>query len=243
MKRIYTSIILALFLGIPAFSAEIESGTYSNLVAGISQVREPVVLGKYIVFTASGKARYTGIAFEYEKYKKTYSFQRIIHKDEKGLPQKDENGKPVDTVLFYITEIPAEMSEIRYRMVIDGLWTTDPLNPLVVYDYTNGMNISSIPVENYTIFQTKKTDQGPVRFAYEGKTGSTIRLAGTFNNWDSFMYEMEELTPGKYELTLPLPAGTWLYAYFEGTTQLRDSNNPERIYTKDGRVASVIIVE
>jgi hypothetical protein len=243
MKRTYATLLLSLILVLPGFSAEIESLTYNNLVAGISRVREPLISGKYIIFTASGSARFAGIAFEHEKFGKTWPFRRIVKKDEMGLPQKDASGKPLDSILFYIAEIPPDMSEIRYRVVIDGLWTTDPQNPSIIYDYENGMNLSRVAVEKYEIFATSNINKGQVRFTYEGKTGSVIRLAGSFNGWDPFMYEMVETDYGKYELVLPLPPGKWFYAYFEGTTQLRDTTNSERVYTKDGRVASVVVVE
>ncbi len=242
MKRIYRALIAALILAAPAFGAGIESVAYNNLVASISRVREPVVSGKYIIFTASGSARHTGIAFEHEQYKKTWSFQRIVRRDELGKPQKDENGQLREQILFYIAEIPPGMREIRYRMVIDGLWTTDPLNKSTAYDYDSGMNVSSIPVDYYEIFQTQNVNRDVVRFTYNGTTGRTIRLAGTFNNWDPFMYEMTEFREGQYELVLPLPAGTWYYAYYEGTSQLPDNTNAERVYTRDGRVASVVEV-
>lgn len=240
MKRIYLTFITALCLLLPLSGAEIEAVTYNTLVASISQAREPVVSGKYIIFTASGKARYTGIAFEHEKYGKIYPFQRMVRKDEYGKPRKGNDGKPLDSTLFYIAMVPPGMHEIRYRMVIDGLWTTDPLNSSTAYDYDNGMTVSTLPVEYYEIFQTNNVDKGQVRFTYEGNPGSTITLAGSFNNWDPFMYEMEETSPGKYELTLPLPNGTWYYAYFEGTSQLADNTNHQQVYTRDGRVASVI---
>lgn len=243
MKRSYISLLLSLLLITPAFTAGIESVAYNNLVASISRVREPVVSGRYIIFTACGTARHTGIAFEYEKYKKIYSFQRIIKKDELGKPQKDAQGKALESILFYITEIPPGLREIRYRMVIDGLWTTDPLNANTAYDYDNGINISTLPVEYYEIFQTNNVNQGHIRFTYNGKPGSLIRLAGTFNNWDPFMYEMTETSPGKFEIVLPLPRGTWFYAYFEGTNQMPDNTNHDRVYTKDGRIASVVTVE
>ncbi len=238
MKRLYTALLTALILITPGFSAEIESTTFNNLMAGISRSREPVVSGRYIVFTASGTSRHAGIAFEYENYRNIHSFQRLVRKNE-----KNEKQKTADTVLFYISEIPPGLNEIRYRMVIDGLWTTDPMNQDSVYDYGNGMNISIVPVEYYEVFQTQNVNRGQVRFTYTGESGKTIRLAGTFNNWDPFMYEMAETSPGKYELILPLPAGKWYYAYFEGSTQLTDNTNREQVYTKDGRVASVVTVE
>lgn len=241
MKRI------ALFLAglvalVPLFGADIEPVAYSNLVAGISRARSPVVSGKYIIFTARGTARYTGISFDHEQYRTVWPFKRIVRKDEKGEPVRDETGKPLENVLFYIAEVPPETTEIRYRMVIDGLWTTDPLNPSSAYDYANGMMVSTLAVDRYEVFTTSIRKNTGVRFACISEPGKTVRLAGSFNNWDPFMYEMTETKDGYYELALPLPAGTWYYAYFTGTEQIPDSLNPDRVYTKDGRVASVIEV-
>ena len=243
MKRIYLVLIAALCLALPASGAGIESTAYNNLVATITRVREPVVSGKYVVFTAPGNARHVGISFEFEKYQQIHSFKRIIRRDEFGKPQKDETGKLRDEILFYVAEIPPATSELRYRMVIDGLWTTDPQNGAIAYDYDNGMDVSTLPVTYYENFQTNNVSRGQIRFACEAKPGMTVTLAGTFNNWDPFMYEMEETSPGRYELALPLPRGTWYYAYFLGTSQLADTTNHERVYTKDGRVASVVTVD
>lgn len=219
-------------LGVSA--AGIESVTLNTLMAGITRVREPVVSGRYVVFTASGDSRFTGIAFDFERYGKTHHFQRLI--------RRDADGEQLENVLFYIAEIPPETGEIRYRMVIDGLWTTDPANGETQYDYANGMSVSRLSVPRYETFQTAQKATGAVRFTWEGGHGKKITLAGSFNGWDPFMYEMEERAPGRYELDLPLPAGTWYYAYFEGTDQLPDPNNEDRAYTKDGRVASVVTV-
>lgn len=242
MKRIILSFTVALIALLPLSGAGIEAVTYNNLVASISRVREPVVSGRYIVFTASGKARHTAVSFEYENYTQMHSFKRIVRKDENNKPAKDEFGREIEPILFYIAEIPPGYGEIRYRMVIDGLWTTDPLNANTAYDYENGMMVSTLPVEYYEIFQTSNVSKDFVRFTYAGNPGETIRLAGTFNDWDPFMYEMTEISPGKYELLLPLPAGTWYYAYFNGTQQIPDNTNHNRVYTKDGRVASVVVV-
>jgi len=244
MKPIYISLALTFLILFPSLASGIESVKYSSLVAQISRASAPVIVdGRYVIFTASGNARHTAISFEYENYTKSYSFQRLVRKDENNKPRVDANGKTDMGVLFYIAEIPSALHEIRYRMVIDGLWTTDPLNAQTEYDYNDGMMVSTLPVDYYEVFQTANVNQGQVRFTYEGTPGSMIELAGSFNNWDPFMYEMTETSPGKYELLLPLPAGTWYYAYFEGTTQLKDNTNSERVYTKDGRVASAVTVK
>lgn len=235
MKRTLITMVAALVALLPLSAGGIEAKDYNYLVSGITVPREPVVSGRYIVFTASGKARYTAVAFEHENYTELHSFKRLV--------RKDENGKDKEAVLFYIAEVPSESRELRYRMVIDGLWTTDPQNRNEAYDYRNGMMVSTLPVEYYEVFQTSNVSEDRVRFTWNGAPGKSITLAGTFNNWDPFMYDMTETSPGKYELVLPLPAGTWYYAYFDGTSQLADVTNQDRAYTKDGRVASVITIK
>lgn len=232
-------ILLSLF---PLIGNEIDSLTYSTLVSSISRAQAPIVSEKYVVFTARGTARFAGIAFEHEQYKTTWPFKRLSRKDEKGEPQKDSQGKAIESILFYIAEIPPETSELRYRMVIDGLWTTDPLNSQTSYDYTNGMMVSTLSVDRYEVYKTVSKTNESVRFICISEPGKLIKLAGTFNNWDPFMYEMTEIKAGYYELYLPLPKGTWYYAFFSGSSQIPDSINHERVYTKDGRIASVIVV-
>ncbi len=235
MKRYIALIALAILASaLTVSAADIESVTLSDILAGIGRARAPVVAGKYVVFTAPGNARYTGIAFDFEEYRQTHPFKRIV--------RRDADGKPLENTLFYIAEIPPETSEINYRMVVDGLWTTDPLNPSKTYDYENGMTVSKVLVPRYEVFKTSAAPAGLVRFTWEGETGRHIALAGSFNGWDPFMYALEEREPGRYSLELPLPKGTWYYAYFEGTDQLPDLANDNRVYTKDGRVASVITV-
>ncbi len=239
MKIRYLAIIAAIAVAFPVSGAGIDPSTYNDLVATIKDAAPPARItteaGHFIVFTATGSARYAAIAFAHEQYKTQHPFKRLVH--------RDENGKKIDDVLFYIAEVPPESRELQYRMSIDGLWTVDPLNRQTEYDYQNGMMVSTLPVDYYDVFKTASEPEGQVRFTYEGASGDEIRLAGSFNGWDPFMYEMTETSPGRYEITLPLPPGTWYYAFFSGTTQLPDLTNETRVYTKDGRVASVVSVK
>ncbi|HNQ96878.1 MAG TPA: isoamylase [Treponemataceae bacterium] len=242
MKRIIILICFALCAVAPLVAAGIEAITYSNLVSTISRVRSPAVSGTYVVYTASGRARHTGIAFEHENYTQVHSFQRLIRKDEFGKPRRTESGKLEDTILFYIAQIPPQTSAIRYRIVVDGLWTADPENPLQEWDAERGFSVSVLEVDSYEVFKTSNVQSNTVRFTCIAPSGQKVSLAGSFNNWDPFMYEMTETSAGMYELTLPLPRGTWYYAYFQGTTQVPDTTNSDRAYTRDGRVASVITI-
>jgi hypothetical protein len=126
---------------------------------------------------------------------------------------------------------------------VDGLWTIDPRNP------NRRVNPSSGIVHSYIgLPDLRKKDapleeaSGSLRFTYSGGSGEIVTVGGSFNNWDPFMYELIEESPGSYALSLPLPPGTYRYAYFYRGERLLDSRNPRKVYTVDGRIASEAVV-
>ena len=231
---------VAMGLAADAESRLLDDVQYASIVAEISEPQAPVVSERHIIFTAPGNARHTAIAFEHENYAILHDFKRLAPR---GSSLSAASERSARSTLFYIMELPPDTSEIRYRIVRDGLWMPDPLNPRSVYDFETGARVSVLQVEPYSIYKTASAGGNLVRFVYEGESGEIIRLAGTFNNWDPFMYEMKEVARGRYELLIPLPKGTWYYAFFHGTTQIRDESSAMKVYTKDGRIASVITVE
>jgi hypothetical protein len=223
-------------------TTEEESYSLQNLISGIKKVQSPVVTEDYIIFTADKNARFTGIAFDFENYSKIHTFQRLI--------TRDSEFEPVDSLLFYICKIPEKTTNISYRLIIDGIWTYDPINENKYYSYEADTYFSVVKIENPKKEKTEKilaaetahSVTGHTRFVYLGKPGEKIRLGGTFTNWDSFIYELEETSPGFYEITLALPKGSYFYAYYKGTTSFVDETNPDKAYTPDGRIASVLHV-
>ena len=222
--------------------SEEESYSLENLISGIKEVQSPIVTEDYIIFTADKKARFTGIAFDFENYSKIHTFQRLI--------TRDSEYEPIDSLLFYVCKIPEKARTISYRLVIDGIWTYDPINENKYYSYEADTYFSVVKIDNPIIektenlvpVETTSSLTGHTRFVYSGKPGQKIRLGGTFTNWDSFIYEMEETSPGFYEITLALPKGKYFYAYYKGTSSFVDETNPDKAYTPDGRVASVLHV-
>lgn len=222
-----------LILNLSVFSqTNIDSYFYNQIADGITEVTAPQVYDNYIIFTATGN-RHAGISFEHENYCKIHSFKKI----------NGENLKNGKTVLFYIADIPEDISEIRYRLVIDGLWSCDPENTDTVFDAVHGMNVSYLKVPVRKTYKTKVENSNSVKFTYIGEAKKQIKLAGNFNNWDPFMYELTEVVPGRYEIAINLPKGKWFYSYFSGSTQLPDTTNKNYVYTADGRRASVISIE
>jgi len=211
----------------------IESDTYLNLVGDIIRTSAPKIVDKYIIFTASSASRHVAVAFEHEKYATLHSFRRLV-------PDKEAGGVLLEPVLFYIMELPEKMTKLRYRLVFDGLWTQDPLNENEEFDFDNRMTVSVVTFPPRRDIRTRIIDGKCVNFVYVGAPHIRVSVAGSFNNWDPFMYFMEETSDGIYELTLPLPKGTHTYSYFLGTEMKVDITNHDRAYSSDGKVVSIL---
>lgn len=235
MKKKILFIILLCFATFSVFkvSAEINQHTIDTIIKGIKEVGKPYVSNDCIVFTAEDTARHVGLAFDFDNFKTIHSLERLV------TYTYDNNEK--NSVLFYILPLPKDSSKISYRMIIDGLWTTDPKNPQKEY---NKEARTWLSVVNYPYTGIEKTVSNTdfVKFVYEGNPGEKIRLAGSFTNWDSFIYYLQETSNGHYELELPLPAGTHYYTFYNGLDVILDENNPNKVYTPEGRVACVISV-
>jgi len=218
----------------PTTAKDIADYARSKIIDQIEQPCPPYVQDGYLIFTADKSARFVGIAFGYENFRIIHPFQRLSH--------YETDGKPVDSVLFYITSYPKDVDEVSYKLIIDGLWTTDPLNSKRSFDKQTNSMLSIVNVERPEPI-TEKASNGNVRFVYYGESGQSIRLGGTFNNWDSYMYEMTEVSPGIYQIELPLPPGVYYYNFYNGINAMIDLKNSERAYTVDGRTASIIYVQ
>lgn len=234
MKRFFTILVLTVgaFFSLHAMD-KIDSYVYKKLIANIKEVSKPRIEGNYLIFTQNRNLRHAGIVFEFEKYKQVHNFIR--------LPKERE--EKTRGILFYILKLPEGLSEINYRLVLDGLWTADPQNDEGFYDYTLGLSVSQVKIPFIQTYRTEVLQNGEVQFYFKGTPGECVRLAGDFNGWDPFMYELEEVRPGEYFLVLPLPSGSWVYAFFIGGQQHHDPTNHNTVFSKNGKLASKIQVD
>jgi 1,4-alpha-glucan branching enzyme len=81
-----------------------------------------------------------------------------------------------------------------------------------------------------------------LKFSFRGPPGEIVTVAGNFNGWDPFMYELKESSAGFYSLTIPLPPGTYQYVFFHRGQRYADPYNPRRVYSRDGSAASEIVI-
>lgn len=241
MKKTKILLSAALFLGLAVSGLNAaESTNYQNfeldtLLHNIEKPCAPILTDDYIIFTADMHNRFVGIAFDFENYKIIHPFEIMTHTDDEGITSR--------RYMFYCYKREHKIASLKYRLVFDGLWTADPLNPNKEYDEDINLYFSKVEDPGSIKIYTQVTNDDSVHFIYKGQSGQTIRLAGNFTSWDPWIYTLKETSPGFYELNLPLTRGTYYYNYFIGLTPILDDSNPKKAYTMDGRSANVIVVD
>lgn len=198
-----------MFLGASGFDTELH-----HRILNSREASGPFVSGDTILFSypPDRRTRSVFLAFEHEHYRSFHTFERNPH----GI--------------FVLTiPVPAGTSALRYRLVVDGLWTVDPNAP-------SEMDSRGIPVSSVTIpadFSaprpgiTRNAD-GTTSFVFNGPPDSRVALVGDFNRWDPYLTPMVEswAFPGVYEVTLRIPADADYYRFVVNGREITDPANP-----------------
>jgi len=251
MKRIRFFLLLTLIFSFIPASAEAENWESYEVIERLltmSGPGTPEIYKDFVIFTAESSLRKVGISFAHENFAHTYWFRQLL------VPQDLLNapippGKKVPDpyinsgIQFHVLEVPENVQEVEYRLVINGLWTTDPNNSLTRRDQVSGLTLSVVrmPPRPVKLDPLKGLPEG-LTFTFKGPPGEIVTVAGSFNGWDPFMYELKESSAGVYTLTLPLLSGTYQYVFFCQGKRFVDLNNPRRSYSRDGKPASEITV-
>lgn len=222
-------VITAILLLLPGFAFTLEQPDL-NTHLEIRQMKEakpPYFLGNNCIITykAEHPIRAVGAAFEHEHFSKIHTFV------------KNEFNT---FILIYPIETNSTIEELRYRIVVDGLWMADPLNPHTIND-KNDIKISTIDVPDRLSRITSTPIVGPdgrVKFIYKGPAKRNVYLVGDFNNWDPFMYKMKESRTGFYELSLHLLPGEHFYYFLSNGLKILDPLNSDQGLDYEGDQAS-----
>jgi hypothetical protein len=251
MRRfIWGTLFVCLVVSIDSvFALDTESYDYIDRLLSIKEATGPAVYDDAVIFTAPSTYRKVGVAFANEDFATVHWFKNLMV-PVGDLPPYNPKAKVQPSryhdsgVLFFTYQIPENSDAIEYRLIINGLWTTDPLNPDARFDSESGLARSVVklpPIERRRV--STQMPEGAVVFYYKAAPGKTISVTGTFNNWDPFMYRMHEEESGKYTLTLTLPPGSYHYDFYEDGQFIPDPANRDRVYYDSGRVAGVITVK
>ncbi|MEW6564738.1 MAG: isoamylase [Spirochaetota bacterium] len=259
MKRFVLFFLLILFYSI-LYGLDMESFRFVDHLLSIKQASSPEIYEDAVIFTFPSTSRRVGVAFAHEGFSNIHWFKKLMKSEnppdtvtaEQNQNKKTKNSGPVyidSGVLFYVYEFPEGMKELQYRLIIDGLWITDPNNPKYQMDPSTGIMQSIVTLPDvYPVDIEKKpvvysAPSGSLRFMFDGDPGQRVTVAGTFNNWDPFMYTLPEIRPGHYELILPLAPGTYRYVFIYKGERVLDPNNPKKVYTREGYTASEAVVK
>jgi hypothetical protein len=255
----YLSVCLSLLLIIGKVQAlDTSSGEFINFMTGIEKPSAPVFFRDAVIFMAPSSYRSVGIAFASENFGKIHYFDDLLipkdhPADSKQQPTDDPKKAVMSVVtyqdsgiLFYAYKIPPGAASLRYRLIINGLWTRDPLNPDLIRDSGTGLLCShlAIPASRQELVnaQLPTPPAGILQLHYQGQAGHTVMAAGTFNNWDPFMYQLNETSPGNYSLNLPLPPGRYQYIFYDNGTRTTDGTTANKAYDENGNAVSVAVV-
>jgi len=232
-----------------AFAVDIESIESYKITEHLLSLKEPgppAFIEDMVVFTASSSLRRVGIAFADEGFYKVHWFRQL--KVSQDLLEMPPNPKKADFykdsgILFYVHKAPEGANELEYRLIINGLWTTDPVNPKTRRDSNSGLTWSTLALPaRIPEINPLKGPPGSLSFVFKGPPGETVSVGGSFNGWDPFMYELKEGPAGTYTINIPLPPGRYQYVFFYRGERFLDPNNARRVYSKDGRAASEIVL-
>jgi hypothetical protein len=241
-------ILFLIPLNMPLMGADLESPEFYDLLLSLPDTEGPQVFQDAVIFTSPSLHRRAGVALAAEGFATVHWMRKLlISQDplEAPAPGKKAPDPYKDSgLLFYVYEPPEGLTEIEYRLVLDGLWTIDPANPLNRRDRASGITNSLVilpPARKEPVLH--ENPRGILNFSFKGPPGETVTVAGSFNYWDPFMYELREYPEGVYTLGLALPPGTYQYLFFHRGERYLDPYNSRRAYTREGEAASEVVIE
>jgi len=249
-----TILIFVLFAIITAFSplntgaSDWENHDVVYRLLSIQEPGIPVIQDDFIIFTADSSIRRMGVAFAHENFANIYWFRLLLVPQDRINPvllpgEKIPSPNRDSGIQFHVQKIPNHLEEVKYRLIVNGLWTTDPTHSQSWRDPVSGLSMSviSLPHRPITPNVLNGLPDG-LSFTFNAPPGETVTVAGTFNRWDPFMYELREGPAGVYNLTIPLPPGTYQYVFFHRGERHLDQYNHNRAYARDGSAANVVVV-
>jgi len=212
-----------------AFAFDVTSVNLHLHLAGLKRAEKPSIVDRHLVLSVAGAYRFVGAAFSHEGWRTIHAFEI------------NSNG-----VFVLALPLPyGDAATVQYRLVLDGVWVADPANPDRVRDPGTGaaLSLARFPAQPKTVLGVwDPAVPNGATFYFEGEPGQRVTVAGSFNGWDPFIHELEEVAPGRYELRLTLSPGEYYYIFMYRGERLADPLNRRVLFGKDGRPVSALTV-
>lgn len=224
-------LILITLISLPAGAIENPELQVHLAITGMEQPKPPHFIDGNLILSYSSprNLRFVGAAFDHEEFRDIHPFV----KNDYGV-----------FILVYPLPKDKSITELRYRIMADGLWIPDPTAEHTVTDI-NGLELSRIAIpprfRRITEVPFVQSD-GKTRFIYSAPPGYRVYIAGNFNNWDPFMHRLTETEQGTYEIALRLQPGEHFYYFVSNGLTILDPRNPSRGVDYEGTEASLFRV-
>lgn len=232
MKRLYSFVVLILAGCVAVTALYADDPGIILAAAGLREAHGPQLFRDSFLFSyqftqppRDGQIHTVGAAFEHEAYSRFHQFQ------------VNEHGIYVLT----LTRDPG-LSVLRYRLIVDGVWTTDPNAPSELVDRW-GVHLSVFTVPQAASAPTRYPailPDGRVEFRFVTEPGKSVAIVGSFNGWDPFMTRMTETSPGTYTRDIRLTKGEHAYYFMVDGRRYADPANDLQKWQPDGTAVSVV---
>jgi hypothetical protein len=225
--RIIAAVLFAFLAAFRAAATTFDTDLHHRIL-NTSEPSAPYLTRDTIMLSYAGSPgiQSVSMALEHERY----GIFRTYEKNEHGI--------------FVLTiPIPEGRDELRYRIVVDGLWTVDPNAQVEIDDRGIPVSCIALPVQSMAPHPgITRLEDGRTRFTYYGSAGSRVSVVGDFNRWDPFLTTMEEspVHPGVYSAVVRLPRNARFYRYIVDGTEIPDPGNDLSSSNGWGEVASII---
>jgi 1,4-alpha-glucan branching enzyme len=225
-KKLLTGILVLIGM-FPMYAASFDTELHHRIL-NTTESAEPFVTESVIMmsYAAPPGTQVVSLTLENESYRQFHDYEKNRH----GI--------------FVLTiPVPEGMVEIRYRLVVDGLWTVDP--KAEIRRDGRGVLVSSLNIPADSTIPSpgiKHLTDGSTRFVLHGVTGSNVSLVGDFNRWDPYLTPMQEspVHPGVYSITLDIPQSFRFYRFVIDGQEVPDPENPASSRNGWGETASII---
>jgi len=129
----------------------------------------------------------------------------------------------------------------RYKLIIDQIWQKDPYNTSVEYDHSGG-ELSCFEVPNTMMtygVNPQKKGTNLYRFYYKNTSASSVRLVGSFNNYNTFEHTMKKDANGIWVITVQVFPGKHYYCFIVDGNWVVDTARIPTAFNRFGREFSV----
>ncbi len=195
-------------------------------ILNTDKAEAPYITNGTITFSFKGtrSTQAVSLALKNENYRRFHTFER------------NPNG------IFILTlPVPENQLTIHYRLIVDGLWTIDP-NAQTEID-SRGISVSKVSISQDSSMPkpgVSRKNNGLTRFIYAGIPGERVSVIGDFNNWDPYLSELNETSPGIFEIKMFLAPGKHYYRFVVNGQEITDPANTKTARNGWGKDSSVI---